>query len=40
MSVDKDSAPAQAEYNGQVFYFCARGCRDEFLESPEKFLKG
>lgn len=38
MSVDRESAPAQATYNGQVFYFCARGCRDEFLEDPERFL--
>jgi putative ABC transport system ATP-binding protein len=38
MSVDRESAPAQAEYEGQPFYFCARGCRDEFLQSPDKFL--
>jgi putative ABC transport system ATP-binding protein len=40
MSVDRESAPAQATYNGQVFYFCARGCRGEFLEDPERFLRG
>jgi putative ABC transport system ATP-binding protein len=38
MSVDQESAPAQAAHNGQIFYFCARGCRDEFLDSPERFL--
>jgi len=38
MSVDRDSAPAQAEYEGQVYYFCANGCRDEFLAGPAKFL--
>lgn len=38
MSVDRDSAPAHAEYERQVFYFCARGCRDEFLETPDRFL--
>lgn len=38
MSVDRDSAPANATYAGQVFYFCANGCRDEFLAAPEKFL--
>jgi putative ABC transport system ATP-binding protein len=38
MSVDRESAPAHAEYDGQIFYFCARGCRDEFLESPDRFL--
>jgi putative ABC transport system ATP-binding protein len=38
MSVDRESAPAHAEHDGQVFYFCANGCRDEFLDSPERFL--
>ncbi|MFQ5576293.1 MAG: ATP-binding cassette domain-containing protein [Anaerolineae bacterium] len=38
MSVDKETAPAQTRHNGNVFYFCARGCRDEFLEAPERFL--
>ncbi len=35
MSVDRASAPA---YEGRIFYFCALGCRDEFLTAPEKFL--
>jgi len=39
MSVDREEAPAQVEYDGQIFYFCARGCRDEFLETPERFLR-
>ena len=38
MSVDQKSAPAHAMYDGQVYYFCARGCRDEFLEAPERYL--
>lgn len=37
MSVDRGSAPAQVMYDGRIF-FCAQGCRDEFLASPEKFL--
>lgn len=37
MSVDRETAPARADYNGQVFYFCAQGCKDEFLATPEKF---
>lgn len=39
MSVDKDSAPAQAQHDGQTIYFCANGCRDEFLAEPERFLE-
>jgi putative ABC transport system ATP-binding protein len=38
MSVDRASAPAQTTYDGRVFFFCARGCREEFLEAPERFL--
>jgi len=38
MSVDKASAPAEADWHGQTLYFCARGCRDEFLATPESFL--
>ncbi|MFQ5410544.1 MAG: ATP-binding cassette domain-containing protein, partial [Anaerolineales bacterium] len=39
MSVDKVSAPAQAQHDGQTIYFCANGCRDEFLAEPERFLE-
>lgn len=38
MSVDKESAPAHAEWQGQTIYFCAKGCRDEFLTAPEQVL--
>lgn len=34
MSVDPKNAPAHTTINGKTFYFCARGCRDEFLEMP------
>jgi hypothetical protein len=26
-------------YNGQTYYVCCSGCRDAFLENPEKYLK-
>jgi putative ABC transport system ATP-binding protein len=38
MSVDRASAPAQVEWHGQTLYFCANGCRDEFMAAPEQFL--
>ena len=38
MSVDRESAPIHTTYDGQVYYFCARGCRDEFLEAPQRYL--
>ena len=27
------------EYRGEVFYFCSNLCKDEFQNSPEKFLR-
>lgn len=38
MSVDRESAPAKAEWEGITYYFCANGCRVEFLEDPDKYL--
>ena len=37
MSVEREKA-ISTEWKGQLFYFCARGCRDEFLNDPKKFL--
>ena len=39
MSVDRKSAPAETEWNGITYYFCANGCREDFLIDPEKYLK-
>jgi putative ABC transport system ATP-binding protein len=38
MSVDRDSAPAKVKWRGQTYFFCANGCREEFLAGPEKFF--
>ena len=37
MSIERDKT-IRGEWGGQVFYFCAQGCRDEFLNDPRKFL--
>lgn len=37
MSVEREKA-ISTESDGQVFYFCARGCRDEFVNDPQKFI--
>jgi len=37
MSIETDQA-ITAPWQGQVFHFCAQGCRDEFLASPEKYV--
>jgi YHS domain-containing protein len=38
MEVDIDSAPAQSEYKGMTYYFCAPGCKKAFEQSPEKLV--
>ncbi len=37
MTVDRETA-ISAEYQGKVYYFCAKGCRDEFLADPAGFV--
>jgi putative ABC transport system ATP-binding protein len=39
MAVEREKALV-AEWNGRTFYFCSRGCRNEFLEDPESFTEG
>ena len=38
MDVDPATAQHKAEYNGQTFYFCSRGCMLDFQDDPEKYL--
>jgi YHS domain-containing protein len=38
MDVDEKNAPAQSEYKGKTYYFCAPGCKREFDKDPEKFV--
>ena len=40
MSVDRETAPSQAEWEGKTYFFCANGCRADFLKEPEKYLNG
>jgi len=38
MKIEREKA-VPTEWEGQPFYFCSRGCRNEFLEEPQQFLK-
>ena len=38
MMVDPETAPAQAVYKGQTYYFCAPGCKAAFEQEPGKYL--
>jgi xanthine dehydrogenase accessory factor len=38
MIVEIATAQFKTEYNGQTYYFCARGCQRSFEAEPEKYL--
>ncbi|HEY5670547.1 MAG TPA: YHS domain-containing protein [Anaerolineales bacterium] len=38
MDVDPKTAQWRSEYKGQMYYFCAPGCKRSFEKDPEKFL--
>jgi YHS domain-containing protein len=38
MEVDERSAAGQSTYQGKTYYFCARGCREEFEKDPGRYL--
>jgi putative ABC transport system ATP-binding protein len=37
MSVEREKAFSM-EWESQLYFFCARGCRDEFMSDPQKFI--
>jgi putative ABC transport system ATP-binding protein len=37
MSVEQEKA-ITADWNRQTFYFCAKGCREDFLADPRRLL--
>jgi len=36
MKVEREKAVTM-EWEGQSFYFCSQGCRNEFAEDPQQF---
>jgi len=38
MTVEPARAAAQSSYRGQIYYFCAVGCKQQFDKDPEKYL--
>lgn len=37
MEVDESNAEWTAKYEGEIYYFCAPGCRAAFVEAPQNF---
>ena len=38
MEVDEATAQWTSEYKGEMYYFCAPGCKESFAKDPEKYL--
>jgi len=38
MRVDPAKAAASAVHEGQTFYFCSPGCRDQFVANPKAYV--
>jgi len=38
MEVEPKSAVAQSKYQGQVYYFCAVGCKEKFDADPARYV--
>jgi len=39
MEVDPLTASVTAEYDGQLYYFCSDGCREQFEKDPQRFAE-
>jgi Cu+-exporting ATPase len=39
MEVDPDTAPAESEYRGKTYYFCAQNCKGKFDKEPERYAR-
>jgi Cu+-exporting ATPase len=38
MTVDPHTEAIEFSYEGEIYYFCAEGCRKAFQDCPRKFL--
>lgn len=38
MQVDPATSPFKAEHDGQMYFFCSRGCMLDFQDDPERYL--
>ncbi len=38
MTVDADTTPHHADYQGKAYYFCSSGCRTKFIVDPQRYL--
>ena len=38
MEVDPKTAEFKSIYHGKMYYFCSRGCKNDFEKDPEKYI--
>jgi Cu+-exporting ATPase len=38
MACDPRQAVGKSEYQGETYYFCAPGCKEEFDRHPEQYI--
>lgn len=38
MEIDPETAAGKSEYQGQMYYFCAPGCKKAFDKDPDKYI--
>jgi YHS domain-containing protein len=38
MEVSPEAAAASTELDGVTYYFCAEGCKEAFLEDPQRYI--
>ena len=39
MEIEKSEAKFTHEHNGETYYFCMEGCKEKFVDNPEKYIK-
>ncbi len=39
MVIDSENTQWKSEHEGQIYYFCAPGCKTAFDKEPEKYLQ-
>ncbi|HJS52366.1 MAG TPA: YHS domain-containing protein [Pyrinomonadaceae bacterium] len=37
MEIDSEDTPAQSEFAGRTYYFCATECKEKFDADPQQF---
>lgn len=40
MEVDPTTTEHSSEYGGTRYYFCSKGCQEDFEEDPSSFVSG